>query len=171
MNNAVQLNWLVDENHTGDRFEIEKSYNGKNYSSSSVVFNTSKTGTEAYAYNETTKLEGGVYYRIKIINKDNSTSYSKVVFLKNASDFKTEGIKLTQNPIQSQLAFSFNAETNSVGKVNLYNMAGVKVYSFTINIQKGTNTIVEPVENNLAKGTYILEVASATKRTPVKVIK
>ncbi len=71
----------------------------------------------------------------------------------------------------AQIITPFNASASSPAKVNLYNMAGVKVYSFNIAIQKGTNTIVEPVDNRIAKGTYILEVSSTTQRRPVKVTK
>ncbi len=170
VNSKAQLNWLVDDNHTGDRFQIEKSNDGKIYSVNSIIFSSAKVGTETYTYTESAKLEGGAYFRIKIINKDNSISYSKVVYLKNTNGTTTEEITLLQNPIQSALAFSFNATESAPAKVNLYNMAGVKVYSFNIAIQKGTNTIVEPVDNKIAKGTYILEVSSTTQRRPVKVI-
>jgi hypothetical protein len=171
VNSKAQLNWLVDDNHTGDRFEVEKSTDGKAYAVASVVFTTNKQGTESYSYNGTTTIEGGAYYRIKIINKDNSSSYTKVIFLKNAVANTSEEISLVQNPIQSALAFSFTASASSPAKVNLFNMAGVKVYSFGITIQKGTNTIVEPVDNRIANGTYILEVSSTTQRRPVKVTK
>ena len=98
VNGKAQLNWLVDDNHTGDRFQIEKSNDGKNFSVNSVLFTTTKIGTETYTYTENAKLEGGAYYRIKIINKDNSVSYSKIVFLKNTTGNTTEEIYFTSKP-------------------------------------------------------------------------
>jgi hypothetical protein len=171
LNSKAQLQWSVADNHTGDRFEIEKSSDGKSFRVSAVLFTTPEVGNESYSYNESNPLENAIYYRIKIVNKDNSSSYTKVVFLKNTVANTSEEISLVQNPIQSALAFSFTASASSPAKVNLYNMAGVKVYSFTITIQKGTNKIVEPVDNRIAKGTYILEVSSTTQRRPVKVTK
>ena len=171
VNNKVQLKWTVAENETGDRFELEKSNDGKNFSVSSILFTTSQIGNEAYLYNEAVALEGGVYYRIKIINKDNSISYSSVVFLKNTSNTITEKITLLNNAPQSSLSFSMNSSNSELGKVNLYNAAGIKVYSFDVTIQKGINTIAKDTNKNLAHGIYILEVASTTKRIAVKLTK
>jgi len=171
VNNKVQLNWLVDDNNTGDRFEIQKSNNGKNFSVRSVVFTTNKNGTESYIYTETSSLEGGAYYRIKVINKDYSTFYTNVVFLKNNSGNTTEKITLLKNNLPSSLSFSLNSTNTEAAKVNLYNAAGVKVYSSDIKIQKGINTIAQDTYINLAHGMYILEVASTTKRIAVKLTK
>ena len=171
LNNKVQLQWLVDDNHTGDRFEVEKSNDGKNFRVNAMLFTTGEIGNAAYAYNEATVLDGGVYYRIKIINKDNSVSYSKVIFLKKATAGTAAEITLLQNPIQSTLSFSFTSSTTETATVNLYNMAGIKVLSFDITVQKGLNTITEPVDSKVTKGTYILEMRSTTQRRPVKVTK
>ncbi len=170
-NNKVQLKWAVADNETGDRFEMEKSINGQNFTVSTILFTTSKIGNESYLYNEAMALEGGAYYRIKIINKDNSISYSNVVFLKNNSGITTEKITLLKNNLPSSLSFSLNSTNTEAAKVNLYNAAGVKVYSSDINIQKGINTIAQDTYKNLAHGMYILEVASTTKRIAVKLNK
>jgi hypothetical protein len=171
VNNKVQLKWTVAENETGDRFELEKSNDGKNFSVSSILFTTSQIGNEAYLYNEVVALEGGVYYRIKIINKDNSISYSSVVFLKSNAGTITEKITLLKNNLQSSLSFSLNSSNTEAANVNLYNAAGVKVYSSDITIQKGINTIAVDTYINFAHGIYILEVASTTKRIAVKLTK
>jgi hypothetical protein len=170
-NNKVQLKWTVADNETGDRFEMEKSINGQNFTVSTILFTTSKIGDESYLYNEAIALEGGAYYRIKIINKDNSISYSNVVFLKNTFNTITEKITLLNNAPQSSLSFSLNSSNTELAKVNLYNAAGIKVYSFDVTIQKGINTIAEDTHKNLAHGIYILEVAFTTKKLAVKLTK
>ncbi len=88
--------------------KIQKSNDGKNFSVSSVVFTTNKIGTESYIYTETSSLEGGAYYKIKVINKDYSTFYTNVVFLKNNSGNITEKITLLKNNLPSSLSFSLN---------------------------------------------------------------
>ncbi|MFN2438584.1 MAG: hypothetical protein ABR503_05255 [Chitinophagaceae bacterium] len=169
INTKAQLKWTVEANETGDRFEIERSIDGRNFSTASVIFITNKIGSESYSYNETKTLDGGAYYRIKIINKDNSVSYSSVVYLKNASEKTLEKITLLQNNTQS-IAFSFNASITEPAVVNLYNAAGIKMYSLNITTKKGANTVIENVRN-LSHGIYILEVASTTQRLSVKLNK
>jgi hypothetical protein len=170
-NNKAQLKWLVDDNQTGDRFEIEKSNDGRNFTVCSIMFSTSKIGNQAYTYNAAVALEGAVYYRIKTVNKDNSISYSNVVYLKTTSGNIIEKITLLNNNQLASLSFSLNSTNIEAAQINLYNAAGVKVYSSDITIQKGINTITQDTNKNLAHGIYVLEVASTTKRIAAKLTK
>ncbi len=69
------------------------------------------------------------------------------------------------------ISFSLNSSNTEAANVNLYNAAGVKVYSSDIAIQKGINTIAQDTYINFSNGIYILEVASTTKKLAVKLTK
>jgi hypothetical protein len=77
-NNKVILNWVVDENETADRFEVEKSIDGTNFSTAALVFGTDKPATDKYQFYEKAGNQK-VLYRIKLINKNRQTAYSAVV--------------------------------------------------------------------------------------------
>ena len=77
-NNKVILKWQVADNEAADQFEIEKSTDGKNFSTAAYVFGTDKSGTDAYLFYE--KSNGKkISYRIKIVNKDRQATYSNVI--------------------------------------------------------------------------------------------
>lgn len=105
----TQLNWTVAENETGNYFEVERSSDGKNFTTVAVVSTTQKQGNEAYIYSEAAQTNA--YYRLRIVNKDKSASYSKVILVKGQTT-TANTVNLYQNPIQETLAFSFPSASN-----------------------------------------------------------
>ena len=170
VSNKVQLSWAVNDNQTGNSFTIEKSTDGKRYTEVKKVMITGRIGSESYLYNENESLNGSAFYRIKLENKDYSRSYSRIIFLKS-TDGRNDGITVLQNPIRSALSFSFTAEKSGPATVNLYNMMGVRMQSFQVLVQKGSNVIAQPVNDAVVPGSYILEVSNGTDRKTVKLTK
>jgi hypothetical protein len=72
------LNWTVDHNQETNQFEIEKSSDGKNFTMAALVFGTDKSDSDNYQFYEKARSKK-MYYRIKIIYKDNSTEYSDIM--------------------------------------------------------------------------------------------
>lgn len=72
------LNWTVDHNQETNQFEIEKSSDGKNFTMAALVFGTENADTGKYQFYEKAKSKK-MYYRIKIIYKDNTTEYSDII--------------------------------------------------------------------------------------------
>ena len=72
------LNWTVGENETADRFEIEKSTDGKNFTMAALVFGTDKSETGTYQFYEKAGKQK-VLYRVKLINKNQEVHYSTVI--------------------------------------------------------------------------------------------
>ena len=171
VNNQAQLKWSVGENETGNYFEIEKSLDGKNFSSIGVVMVSDKVGTENYTYTEASDLNGEAYYRLKIVNENKSTIQSRIIVLKNQKISASNSLQVLQNPVESSLAFNYTVSKASVSRVNIYNMSGVKVYSADLNAQAGSNTITFNLDNKLSSGTYVLEVVSNLERSVTKIIK
>lgn len=171
VNHRSQLTWSVDENETGEYFEIEKSSDGRNFRVLSALPASGKSGQESYVYTEGTTLQGSAYYRVKIVSRDNSRAYTKIVYLRADGKTAANGITLLQNPVRSSVAFTYTTAANGTALVNVYNAMGAKVQSFSATLQKGVNTIVQPLDNKLARGSYILEVVTANERSTAKLIK
>ena len=164
----TQLNWTVAENETGNYFEVERSSDGKNFTAVAVVSTTQKQGNESYMYNEA--AQASAYYRLRIVNKDKSASYSKVILIKSQTT-TANTVNLYQNPIQETLNFSFNSTANASNEIAVYNLVGAKVYAEKLLAQKGTNSVSIKLNSHLTSGTYILEVKNSTERSIAKFIK
>jgi hypothetical protein len=77
-NNKVILNWIVGANETADKFEVEKSTDGKTFTMAALVFGTDKTETDNYMFYEKASKQK-ILYRIKMINKNQHAEYSSVI--------------------------------------------------------------------------------------------
>lgn len=74
----ITLNWVADRNQDMNLFEIEKSSNGKDFKMAALVFGTEKMGDENYKFFEKA-VSKKIYYRIKMVGRDNSVKYSEVL--------------------------------------------------------------------------------------------
>ena len=74
-NGKLLLQWTVSENENADQFEIEKSSDGKNFKVAALVFGTDKSVSDNYSFYEKAATKK-IVYRVKIINKNQTVSYS-----------------------------------------------------------------------------------------------
>jgi hypothetical protein len=77
-NNKVILNWVVGANETADKFEVEKSTDGKTFTMAALVFATENGATDYYMFYEKA-MKQKILYRIKMINKNHQAEYSSVI--------------------------------------------------------------------------------------------
>ena len=167
LHKKAELKWTVDENETGNYFEVQKSISGREFTTIGMLFTTQKAGTENYTFTEPSMMNGSAYYRIKIVNNDNSVSYSKTVYLKQ-DDTKNSNIVLLQTPVQSSVSFNYTSAAAGSATINIYNSAGAKLHSASVIINKGVNSVTTPLSNSFGSGMYILEVTTATGRVTTK---
>ena len=65
----ISLNWVVSDNQDADRFEIERSLDGKIFEMAALVFGTDKAGNDNYQFFEKENKSKTFYYRVKTIGK------------------------------------------------------------------------------------------------------
>ena len=164
----VVLRWSVDENESGKSFEIEKSTDGRSFSKIATVAVTAKTGKESYAYNEALWNTG--YYRIKLLSREGSATYSMPVLLQKRG-LLAGGINLAQNPIDSYLSFSYESFSQSNATINIYNMSGAKVLSQKMNLVKGINSVTIATDGRIYAGSYVVEVINNQENSRAKFVK
>jgi hypothetical protein len=79
-NNKVSMQWVVTDNETAEQFEVERSIDGKNFSTVALVFGTDKAQTETYMFYEKS-MSKKVSYRIKCIDKNQTITYSDILVI------------------------------------------------------------------------------------------
>ncbi len=82
-NNRVFLQWVIDKNETADRFDVERSVDGVNFTIAALVFTSEKDGNENYMFYENLNNTGKVYYRLKMYDKSQAINYSKILVIQN----------------------------------------------------------------------------------------
>ena len=74
----VFLDWTINNNQLISQIVVESSLDGKNYAMAALIFSTEKKGSDSYNFYEIAK-EGKLFYRLKIVQKDQAVRYSDIV--------------------------------------------------------------------------------------------
>ena len=74
----VFLDWTMGNNQLVSQIEVESSADGKNYAMAGLVFSTEKKDSDAYYFYEKARATK-IFYRLKIIHKDQTIRYSDIV--------------------------------------------------------------------------------------------
>jgi hypothetical protein len=169
-NKSIQLAWEVSENETAKRFEVEQSIDGNHFVLLGSIAGTNKNGKEGYSFSRR-QIANGLYYRLKIINRNDREGYSRVLFLKEEHSDDQYPLILFTNPVYNELKFSFKAKQRTIILINLYNSQGSKTFSRRFNCTEGNNLFTVPAGCLPVKGSYIVEVIDQSLQYCEKVSK
>jgi hypothetical protein len=168
-NNKVTLQWTVTKNEISDKFEVERSTNGTEFSTAALVFGTEKTGTDYYPYFETAKAEK-LFYRLKITDKNKIVSYSNILVFQN-NTFPYCDVKIIGNPAKDMLTLNFQSTADQVINISVTDIAGRQVIQQKINSHKGDNLATLPVPTTLNKGMYVMDLFDGVQHRTTKFVK
>jgi hypothetical protein len=163
---GIQLNWLTSEEINADYYGIERSSNGIDFTTIKTITATGQavnTGTDInYQYTDPSPLNGNNYYRLRMVDKDGSYTYSSVILITTLSKSLVEFFPTitTGDPIK------LRTNTNIKNcKVILYDLTGKQIQQIKlpVNIAAGQTIILSLTTNQLPKSTYLLVCQSATE--------
>jgi len=169
-NNKVSLLWSVENNETVALFEVQKSFDGKEFKAAALVFTSEKKGTEDYMFYETLPVFEKVMYRLKITGKTNEVSYSRILSFQNKVATNSN-LKLIGNPVNDQLTLNYMASADKMIDIRIYDMTGRVIVSNKATSYKGENMINLPLASNTRPGMYTVEVSNGTDIQSKKIIK
>jgi hypothetical protein len=168
-NNNVKLQWTVSENEGTDKFEVERSMDGNNFSTASLVLGTEKSGSENYQYAENVNT-GKIFYRLKMTDKSGKITYSKILVFQTTS-LTDAKILIINNPVSDKLTMSFESANNQVVDIRILDMSGRIVQSNRINSYKGNNLVSFSLPSTLNKGIYMVSLFDGAKQMTTKFVK
>jgi len=169
-NNKVTLNWTVADNETANSFEVERSFNGRDFTTVAIVFASEKMGTENYMFYETTSGTSKVMYRLKMIDKNSEVDYSRILIFQLKSTI-ANSIRIIGNPVNDKLTFSFTSPATQSVDVKVYDMIGKVVLKNKVNSLEGSNVISLPLSATFKAGMYIVEVNNGIELQSSKFVK
>jgi Secretion system C-terminal sorting domain len=150
--NAV-LSWNTSYEAGLDRFEIEQSENGTTFNKvGTVKAKNLSTGAE-YQFNWN-QGSTTAFYRLKMVDKDGSITYSKGIRVSTNCNGKREA-KLFPNPVSINQLLNVNIAgyTKNI-KAELYTVSGQLVNTYTL--QNGSN---ELSVGKVSQGFYTLKIS------------
>jgi hypothetical protein len=150
-NNTVIVTWKTEQEINSDRFELQRSSNNSSFETVGTILskNSNSSSMQYYSFNDPNTLAEVSLYRIKMIDKDNSFSFSTVKSVKGIS----EGLNFVvfPNPSTGNAKVSIT-NVSEPTKIMIFDNSGrvIKetgfIYSNSVDI------------NNIPKGSYIIKV-------------
>jgi photosystem II stability/assembly factor-like uncharacterized protein len=165
-NNSSQLHWVTANQSTGDRFEIERSYNGVQF----VKIGTTIAGMNTQ-YNFTDTISAPVlYYRVKIITAGGNITYSNTILFKDSIALQND-ISLMRNPVVNN-RIELKVTGSSADKLQLVitDMSGKKILLQQIAIIAGINQLNISLPANTARGIYTLQLEGASVKKTFRIL-
>ena len=111
-----------------------------------------------------------LYYRIRMEDINENTSYSNIVVLRSAGSSGLFTTHLAPNPAQVSTTLSIWSPHSGSARISLFNAAGVQIYSQTTAIIQGTTTVSLPLSAQLPTGVYIVRTTTGSESSVSRLI-
>lgn len=157
--NILKWQTINETNNTG--FEIQKSIDGKNFSSIAFIPTQSNSATETnklnYVFEDKNIIAFTNYYRLKQNDKDGSSNISNMVTISSALGINPNKVNIYPNPVNSFVTINMHLQKPTNLVISLTDISGKKINQITISnaegkVEKSLNL------NYLLKGIYILKI-------------
>lgn len=169
-NKSVVLNWSSTNESNFNKFIIEKSNNTIDFNPIGEIKTiTNNSLTKNYNYIDYNPFIGKNYYRLKMVDNDNSIKLSNISVVNILNqNLKLEKIK--PNPFENQISIDFNIPNNDQILLEIIDITGKKIIQNQYDVISGDNNI-QLNTNDLNKGIYILKISNSNITLKSKIIK
>ena len=84
-NKSIDINWTTDVEADMNHYEIQRSSDGRNFSTIQTVQSRNSITRTSYVANDSKPLHGISYYRLKMVETDGSVNYSRIAAVQLAT--------------------------------------------------------------------------------------
>ena len=167
--NTVQVNWQTAQENNTSHFMVERSMDSRDFSSiGSVAAAGNRSSINDYSFTDHQPLAGVNYYRLKMVDKDGSFTYSTVV--KAVLPIIKNNITVFPNPVSDIATLTIPSEINVLVNLSLYDGRGELMSVRQVRLVPGNNSVMLNMRT-YAAGTYTVMVSSATETKKIRMMK
>jgi hypothetical protein len=176
-NGNVEIAWTTNFETNSDRFEIERSLDGKEWKSVGTMKGQGiSTIRHSYEFTDNvgrnTANKKDLYYRLKMVDMDKKTSISRILVVRVYNTASVKMISVTPNPTRSDIMANIQLNQSSVVVMKILASSGKEMMRKTLRLGAGSNSIIMDGSAKLQPGAYLLEViVNSHERMIVKLVK
>jgi hypothetical protein len=154
---SVTLSWNTQEEINFSHFTIQRSADGENWDAIGTVQAKGNSAVQTdYSFTDEQPVSGTNYYRLALVNLDNSYSYTEVKVVRTSAIAQ---ISFFPNPARDYVNISLGGVSGSQVTVLLTGAAGQLLQEKKV--VTGSGSVVTFPVQNIAAGVYILSVINA----------
>lgn len=166
--NIPVLNWAA-EYSSGTVFEVERSYNGRDFNKIGELLYKTSQSRYAFADREVNRYYSYAFYRIKAIEENGMTKYTPVRMVRFSN---TKNILVFPNPFKKELTIKYKATAESSIGMMLYSSTGQLLLKKNIQVSRGENIIQINEAAQLSPGVYVLRISGGAESvSTIKLVK
>ncbi len=165
----VMLNWATSMEKDNKGFQVLRSTDAENFIEIGFVPPLQFNGIKPYKFFDTNPVNGGVYYKIKQIDLDGSSSSTNIIYIN--TDIASE-LKVYPNPFDNELTIQLlnhsGAENQSLPyQIDVYDLTDQMISK---EILPGT-ALTHKLGSTLSSGVYLVKITNNNISKVFKVIK
>lgn len=168
-NDEVSLVWTTANEVNIDSYEIQRSNDGVSFSKIGTVTPLNAATQHSYTYYDTSLTASFYYYRIKIVEKSGSTSFSAVLLLKDAQVVKDVRVKILPNPIDNWFITSFQDKVTGNITVRLLELSGKEIWKGEQEANDAYN-LTFTINKHVMPGVYVIQVRDKDYEASTRVL-
>ncbi|HWC52332.1 MAG TPA: T9SS type A sorting domain-containing protein [Chitinophagaceae bacterium] len=167
----TSLTWSTSQENEPLTFDVERSYDGMNFSTIATVpgYSDYNASVNIYTFNDPEQLTRPTYYRIKMKTDNAIISLSRVVQV--ASNPTAFSFISVINPFNSSLVFDISSDRSGRANMELVDQFGTIVRKNLLEIIPGINHLELNNTDILPAGIYILRIQLGDLVLQKKVLK
>ncbi len=162
-NGRNRLSWTTSSESNNKGFELERSADGKNFSSIGFIVTKADKGNSttglSYGFTDENPIAGTNYYRLKQVDNDGRSNYSGVVILKGEKIFSISA--LYPNPAKDELTVSVSTITAEKATITILDANGKVARHLSLNFVSGENNFTIGI-SEMPPGAYFVRLISAS---------
>ena len=152
----AELQWTVQNNSFVRSFVVEANVDGGGFAEAGMIAANNNLKDEAsYAFNYDIPFGTSSYieFRIRMINRDGSYSYSRILRI-DAKPALKGGIIIAPNPVRGKFQMTITSSSDVQAKITFVDMQGRQVSVMNEMLKKGTNVFAVEIDKNWQPGMY-----------------
>jgi hypothetical protein len=167
----ARLTWKTESEENTRSFIIERSIDGRYYTTAGTVQAENVAGVHQYAFTDKSVNQLGVstiYYRLKQVDMDGKSTNSRVLILQ----VEQSGSRVVcyPNPVTSEANIIITLQKAEKVQARIINNVGQVVQTQQWNLLQGSTSL--PVNmGQLAKGLYFLDIKSPSINKQIGLVK
>lgn len=158
--NCNRVEWVTNDELNTDYFSVESSNDGLSFSNRGMV-PAIGTGGNTYRFSDCGTQQQIRYYRLKMVDKDGETRYSRVVVLPAGND--AGRITLYPTLVQNQLTIELSDPSLLNSRISILDLSG-KIHQ-QLQLKNRYNILTM---DNLVPGMYFIRFQNGATKTFVK---
>ena len=165
----AELNWLVTEVINFKKFEIERSFDGIQFTTLHVINYLNNVYAYSFRDNQITMNTGTLFYRLKLIDIDGVYKYSDI---RTVTPYPKNIFSISPDPFSDKIKISFKSyDAPKKIQIRILNITSKVVKIKELMLPAGQHIIEMYDLDKIVAGTYILQFITIESFENFKIIK